>query len=87
MNYPENKIPDVSGLATKNKLTTLENKAPDITNLATKTALSTLEKKNLMLVVLLKKQIITLEFAEIDTKVSNLVGKIAKNKDLLDEKG
>ena len=40
-----------------------------------------------MLVVLLKKQIITLEFAEIDTKVSNLVGKIAKNKDLLDEKG
>ena len=37
----ENKIPDVSNLVKKTKLTELENKIPDISNLTTKTALTT----------------------------------------------
>ena len=41
----ENKIPDISNLATKTALTTVENKIPDINNLATKTALTTVENK------------------------------------------
>ena len=39
----ENKIPDISGLATKTALATVENKIPSITNLATKTAFTTIE--------------------------------------------
>ena len=34
---PENKIPDISGLATASALTAVENKIPDITSLITKT--------------------------------------------------
>ena len=41
----ENKIPDVSNLVKKTKLTELENKIPDISNLATNTAL--IEKNKL----------------------------------------
>ena len=41
----ENKIPDISNLATKTALTTVENKIPDISNLATKTALTIIEDK------------------------------------------
>ena len=45
----ENKIPDVSGLATKTALTTVENKSPDVSSLAKKTNydtnISELEKK------------------------------------------
>ena len=41
----ENKIPDISNLATKTALTTVENKIPSISNLATKTALTTVENK------------------------------------------
>ena len=41
----ENKIPDVSGLATKTALTPVEHKIPSITNLATKAALTTVESK------------------------------------------
>ena len=33
----ENKIPDVSSLATKTALTTVENKIPDVSNLVKKT--------------------------------------------------
>ena len=55
----ENKIPDVSNLATKTTLTAVENKIPDVSNLATQTALTTVENKILILVVLLKKVIIT----------------------------
>ena len=40
----ENKIPNISHLATKTALTSVENKIPDITNLATKTALTNLIK-------------------------------------------
>ena len=39
----ENKIPDVSSLVKKVKLTGLENKIPDVSNLATKTALTAVE--------------------------------------------
>ena len=48
----ENKIPDISGLATKTALTTVENKILSITNLATKTALTTVEKFLVLLVKL-----------------------------------
>ena len=40
----ENKIPNISHLATKTALTSVENKFPDITNLATKTTLTNLIK-------------------------------------------
>ena len=43
------------------KIRKIENKIPDINNLATKTVLSTVEKKNLILLVLLKRQIIILK--------------------------
>ena len=41
----EDKIPDISGLATKTALTTVENKIPSINNVAIKTALATVENK------------------------------------------
>ena len=41
----ENKIPDISNLATKTALTAIENKIPDVSNLATKTASTTLDNK------------------------------------------
>ena len=41
----ENKIPDISNLATKTALTTVENKIPNVSGLATKTALTAVENK------------------------------------------
>ena len=41
----ENKIPDISNLATKTALTTVENKIPNTSNLTTKTALTTVGNK------------------------------------------
>ena len=41
----ENKIHDITNLATKTALTTVENKIASISNLATKTALTTVENK------------------------------------------
>ena len=41
----EKKIPDVSNLVQKTKLTELENKIPDVSSLATKTALTVVENK------------------------------------------
>ena len=41
----EKKIPDVSNLVKKAKLTELENKIPDVSSLATKTALTVVETK------------------------------------------
>ena len=41
----ENKIPNISGLATSSELTTVENKIPDISSLATSFALTTVENK------------------------------------------
>ena len=51
----EKKIPDVSNLAKKTKLSELENKIPDISNSATKTALTTVENKIPSIINLLKK--------------------------------
>ena len=55
----EKKIPDVTGFVKKTKLTELDKKIPDVSSLATKTALSVVGNKYLILVVYLKKQIIT----------------------------
>ena len=79
----ENKIPNVSNLATKTALTTVENKIPDITNLATKTVLTALENKIPDVISLVKKTDYNTRVAEIDTKVSSLDGKTAKNKNEL----
>ena len=76
----ENKIPDVTNLARKTALTTVENKIPDVTNLPTKTALTTVENKIPDVSSLVKKTDYNTRAAEIDTKVSSLDGKIAKNK-------
>ena len=75
----ENKIPDVTNLVTKTALTNIENKIPGVTNLATKTALTTLENKIPDVSSLIKKTDYNTRVAEIDTKVSNLKDKIAKN--------
>ena len=56
----EKKIPDVSHLIKKAKLTELENKIPDVTSLAIKTALTAAENKIPSVSILVKKkQIIT----------------------------
>ena len=41
----EKKIPDVTDLVKKAKLTELENKVPDVSSFATKTALTAVENK------------------------------------------
>ena len=51
----EKKIPDVSNLAKKEKITELENKIPDVSTLATKTALTAVENKTPSLSNLVKK--------------------------------
>ena len=81
----ENKIHDISNLATKTALTTVENEIPDVTNLATKTSLTTVENKVPDISSLVKKTDYNTRVAEIDTKVSNLNGKIAKNKNQFDK--
>ena len=78
----ENKIPDVSNLATKTALTIVVNKIPDISNLATKTALTTVENKIPDVNSPVKKTDYYTRVAEIDTKLSSLDGKIAKNKSI-----
>ena len=65
----ENKIPDISNLATKTALTTIENKIPDISNLATKTALTAVENKIPSVSSLVKK-------TDYDTKISELEKKL-----------
>ena len=59
----ENKIPDTSGLVKKTdynaKITEIEGKIPSISGLATNAALTAVESKYLMLVIWLKKQIMT----------------------------
>ena len=79
INELENKIPDISNLATKTALTTVENKIPDINNLATKTVLTTVENKIPDVSSLIKKTCYNTRVAEIDTKLSNLDSKITKN--------
>ena len=82
----ENKIPDVANLATKTALTIVENKIPDFSNLATKTALTTIENKIPNVSSLIKKTDYNTRVAEIDTKLSNLVGKITKDKNELEDR-
>ena len=67
----ENKIPDVSNLATKTALTTVENKIPDISNLATKTALTTVENKIPNVSNLVNKTDYNTKVTEIENKVNN----------------
>ena len=61
----ENKIPDISNLATKTALTTVENKIPDVSNLATKTALNTVENKIPDISDLVKKKTIILKLQKL----------------------
>ena len=56
----ENKIPDISNLATKILVNKVENKIPDISNLATKTELTARENKIPSVSDLVKKQTIIL---------------------------
>ena len=62
----ENKIPNVSNLVTKTKLTELENEIPDISNLTTKTAITAVENKIPSVSNLVKKkQTITLKLQKL----------------------
>ena len=67
----ENKIPDISNLATKTALTTVENKIPDISNLATKTALTIVENKIPDVSSLVKKTNYDTKVTEIENKLIN----------------
>ena len=74
----ENKIPDTSGLIKKTdynaKTTEIEGKIPDVNNLVTKTVLATLLKiKYLILVVLLRKQIITLRLQKLKINLTLII--------------
>ena len=61
----ESKVPDMTDFVKKAKLTELENTILDISHLATKTALTAVEIKYLMLVILLRKQTITLKLQKL----------------------
>ena len=67
----EDKIPDISGLATKTALTTVENKIHSINNLATKTALNTLENKIPSISGLVKKTEYNTNITDIENKFNN----------------
>ena len=67
----ENKIPDISGLATKTALTTVENKIPSINNLATKTALTTVENKIPSISGLVKKTDYNTQITDIENILNN----------------
>ena len=61
----ESKVPDMTDFVKKAKVTELENTILDISHLATKTALIAVEIKYLMLVILLRKQTITLKLQKL----------------------
>ena len=69
----ENKIPDISNLATKTALTTVENKIPDVSNLVNKTDYNTnvTEIKNELNNHIHDKYIDTQEFNKFPADVSN----------------
>ena len=67
----EDKIPDISGLATKTALTTVENKIPRINNLVTKAALTTVENKILSISGLVKKTNYNTKITDIENKLNN----------------
>ena len=57
VNKVENRIPDISNLATKTALTTVENKIPSVSNLVKKKQIITL-KYHVLMVKLLKSILI-----------------------------
>ena len=67
----EDKIPDISSLATKIALATVENKIPSINNLATKTALTTVENKIPSIRGLVKKTEYNTKITDIENKLTN----------------
>ena len=71
----QNKIPDVSNLVKKTKLTELEKKIPDLSNLATKTGLITVENKIPLVkkYLLLKKQTIILKLQKLKINLMTII--------------
>ena len=71
----QNKIPDVSNLVKKTKLTELEKKIPDLSNLATKTGLITVENKIPLVkkYLLLKKQTIILKLQKLKRNLMTII--------------
>ena len=67
----ENKIPDISGFATKTALTTVETKIPSINNLATKTALTIVENKIPSISGLVKKTDCNTKITDIENIINN----------------
>ena len=58
----ENKIPDISNLATKTALTALENKIPNVSNLVKKlTIIQKLLKLNINLIIIIMTNILKLQ--------------------------
>ena len=74
----ENKIPDISNLATKTALTAIENKIPNISNLATKTLVDKVENRIPDINNLATKTALTVIENKIPS-VSNLVKKADYN--------
>ena len=71
----QNKIPDVSNLVKKTKLTELEKKIPDLSNLATKTGIITVENKIPLVkkYLLLKKQTIILKLQKLKRNLMTII--------------
>ena len=71
----QNKIPDVSNLVKKTKLTELEKKIPDLSNLATKTGIITVENKIPLVkkYLLLKKQTIILKLQKLKINLMTII--------------
>ena len=67
----EKKIPDVSDLVKKTKLTELENKIPDVSGLATKTALTAVENKIPDVSSIVKKTDYNTKITEIEKKLTD----------------
>ena len=69
----KNKIPDISGLASKAELTAVENKIPDISGLATTSALTAVENKIPDITSLITK-------TDFDTKLKGVSDRVTNNK-------
>ena len=69
----ENKIPNITSLATKSALTVVENKIPDISSLATTSALTAVENKIPGIIGLVTK-------TDSDAKLKAISDRVTKNK-------
>ena len=69
----EKKIPDVTDLIKKAKLTVLENKIPDVSSLARKTALTAVENKIPIVSSLVKKRTITQNLVSLIIIMTNIL--------------